>query len=66
MQENIQLIRQHENTQREMLRMAMKVKDVGSKETQIIALEGKCFRLEQENGEKFSWVTGPGAGDSAI
>ena len=46
--------------------MAMKVKDVGSKETQIIALEGKCFRLEQENGENFSWVTGPGAGDSAI
>ncbi|KAL5254811.1 hypothetical protein ACHWQZ_G014297 [Mnemiopsis leidyi] len=49
-QENIQLIRQHETTQREMLRMAMKVKDVASKETQIIALEGKCFRLEQENG----------------
>ncbi|XP_063681632.1 autophagy-related protein 16-like isoform X1 [Bolinopsis microptera] len=49
-QENIQLIRQHENTQREMLRMAMKVKDVGSKETQIINLDGKCFRLEQENG----------------
>ena len=47
------MIRQHETTQREMLRMAMKVKDVGSKETQIIALEGKCFRLEQENGTYF-------------
>ena len=33
-----------------MLRMAMKVKDVGSKETQIINLDGKCYRLEQENG----------------
>jgi len=49
-QENIRLMRQNDNYQKEALKMAMKVREITKKDIQLIDLEQKCYKVEQENG----------------
>ena len=43
-------MRQNETTQKEMLRMQMRLREVAKKDMQLVDLDGRCHRVEQENG----------------